>query len=447
MGYFGENAEFSNEASVYLKEVVIAFQKQNGVTADGILDEDLLELLFSDNAAGKDGKSKQRVNAVTEVPEGTERAANNIISKSRTTQNTEKDKTSGAVIGIIFLLVMWGFVIIISMTKRLVRGKKEELSEQPVNNMESKDRNQTTHEEKYDKIERKIKSLKEERLQQGQKATDERRYNEAIQRKLIREQRIVQQEEMKAQEAEEYRQVAFYSQRCKQLNEMITKYKFETGLRTNFRLSYVFHSRMIFDETEPHDALAFLARDDATLKYVFDKVKSNRQKLERFMHENEIIKQSSDMTISNSGVPKERFIQIEKELCRRLQSRVPVDLVINLDLYYRSVGGNKHASRLYELNFEDLEKAYSIQQIPEIEYTCTQEEREKMTLSLRYDILRRDGFRCVLCGATADDGVKLHVDHIIPVSKGGKTVPSNLRTLCDRCNFGKRDKYIPNGLN
>ena len=67
-------------------------------------------------------------------------------------------------------------------------------------------------------------------------------------------------------------------------------------------------------------------------------------------------------------------------------------------------------------------------------------ERARMTDKLRYEVMRRDNFRCVLCGSTADDGVKLHVDHIYPVSKGGKTEMSNLRTLCDRCNFGKSDK-------
>ena len=68
------------------------------------------------------------------------------------------------------------------------------------------------------------------------------------------------------------------------------------------------------------------------------------------------------------------------------------------------------------------------------------EQRRLMTASLRYKILCRDGFRCVICGASASDGVKLHVDHIIPVSKGGKTEASNLRTLCERCNLGKGDK-------
>lgn len=68
------------------------------------------------------------------------------------------------------------------------------------------------------------------------------------------------------------------------------------------------------------------------------------------------------------------------------------------------------------------------------------EQRRMLSASMRYDVLRRDKFRCVLCGATAKDGVQPHVDHIRPLSKGGKTEMSNLRTLCDRCNLGKGAK-------
>ena len=63
-----------------------------------------------------------------------------------------------------------------------------------------------------------------------------------------------------------------------------------------------------------------------------------------------------------------------------------------------------------------------------------------MTNSLRYDVLKRDGFKCTLCGRTASDDITLEVDHIIPVSKGGLTELDNLRTLCYDCNRGKRDK-------
>ncbi|MGD0766730.1 MAG: HNH endonuclease [Tepidisphaeraceae bacterium] len=58
---------------------------------------------------------------------------------------------------------------------------------------------------------------------------------------------------------------------------------------------------------------------------------------------------------------------------------------------------------------------------------------------MRYLVLSRDGFRCVLCGASpaTAHGVKLHVDHITPWSKGGETILSNLRTCCEQCNIGR----------
>jgi hypothetical protein len=61
----------------------------------------------------------------------------------------------------------------------------------------------------------------------------------------------------------------------------------------------------------------------------------------------------------------------------------------------------------------------------------------------RYLVLKRDGYRCVMCGATATEGAKLQVDHILPRSKGGKAVLDNLQTLCDRCNRGKGADISP----
>ncbi len=64
-------------------------------------------------------------------------------------------------------------------------------------------------------------------------------------------------------------------------------------------------------------------------------------------------------------------------------------------------------------------------------------ERAKMTPDLRYAVIRRDGYRCRACGASVETGAILHVDHIKPVSKGGKTERANLQTLCTVCNLGK----------
>ncbi|MBE6701684.1 MAG: HNH endonuclease [Ruminococcaceae bacterium] len=58
---------------------------------------------------------------------------------------------------------------------------------------------------------------------------------------------------------------------------------------------------------------------------------------------------------------------------------------------------------------------------------------------LRYQVLKRDNFKCCACGASPakDPSVELHIDHIIPWSRGGKTTADNLQTLCSRCNLGK----------
>ena len=58
---------------------------------------------------------------------------------------------------------------------------------------------------------------------------------------------------------------------------------------------------------------------------------------------------------------------------------------------------------------------------------------------LRHEVFKRDGYKCVECGASKDDGATLHVDHKIPVSKGGTDELDNLQTLCSDCNLNKSD--------
>lgn len=54
----------------------------------------------------------------------------------------------------------------------------------------------------------------------------------------------------------------------------------------------------------------------------------------------------------------------------------------------------------------------------------------------RFEVLKRDGFRCHYCGSTAMAS-PLHVDHVVPASKGGSDDPANLITACQDCNLGK----------
>lgn len=68
----------------------------------------------------------------------------------------------------------------------------------------------------------------------------------------------------------------------------------------------------------------------------------------------------------------------------------------------------------------------------------------KINWRLRALILIRDNCICKMCGASPSKNpdVLLHVDHIIPYSKGGETLEENLRTLCSQCNIGKSDVIV-----
>ena len=65
---------------------------------------------------------------------------------------------------------------------------------------------------------------------------------------------------------------------------------------------------------------------------------------------------------------------------------------------------------------------------------------------LRAIVLMRDGARCQMCGAEARNGAQLHVDHILPWSKGGTTTVENLRILCNVCNIGKSNIEVDEAI-
>jgi hypothetical protein len=69
--------------------------------------------------------------------------------------------------------------------------------------------------------------------------------------------------------------------------------------------------------------------------------------------------------------------------------------------------------------------------------------KRDISLGLRYKVFSRDKFKCGKCGTSpaTDHSCRLHVDHITPFSKGGKTILENLQTLCEKCNLGKGNRH------
>lgn len=108
---------------------------------------------------------------------------------------------------------------------------------------------------------------------------------------------------------------------------------------------------------------------------------------------------------------------------------------------YISPGGNSRYQYAYVLNIPHLEEL--IEYIAgRIQYrNSAVAQRRLMTPTFRKHIIKRDKYTCQnpKCNNSVrnEPNLLLEVDHIIPISRGGKTTEDNLQTLCWRCNRSK----------
>lgn len=95
--------------------------------------------------------------------------------------------------------------------------------------------------------------------------------------------------------------------------------------------------------------------------------------------------------------------------------------------------GSKSESISYEENFN------IICHLPSEKFYQTREWR-----GLRYKVIRESDRRCQCCGASAENGAELHVDHIKPRSIYPELSLSqdNLQVLCSECNKGKSNVFF-----
>lgn len=67
------------------------------------------------------------------------------------------------------------------------------------------------------------------------------------------------------------------------------------------------------------------------------------------------------------------------------------------------------------------------------------EHRRIIPTPVKMEVWKRDGGKCVVCGATTE----LHFDHDLPYSKGGTSLtPANVQLMCARHNLSKGAKII-----
>lgn len=122
-------------------------------------------------------------------------------------------------------------------------------------------------------------------------------------------------------------------------------------------------------------------------------------------------------------------------------------VLFNENLYEVSLSSSESEYSIEELSFLIKEKIYKenkkfeqikkqVELYEKFETKQKPERREPIPEDVKFEVWRRDGGKCVICGSQNN----LEFDHIIPFSKGGSSTARNLQLLCQNCNRHKSDK-------
>ena len=214
------------------------------------------------------------------------------------------------------------------------------------------------------------------------------------------------------------------------------------------------YTKQIYVDSKPR--LNRLSLEEIAMKCYYDNEATMKDEYEEFNRQKELyyeytkkfnkiyekeIKYDEDVMRTTIFKTPEDFVKYEnKQMYKKRKSFCSVfELKVRAD--YISPQGRNHWYREQVYMANDISSFIEIiKKRTEYEQSARYQ-RELMSDSLRYDVLKRDNYTCRICGATAAEGAKLEVDHIKPVSKGGTTTMDNLQTLCRRCNRGKSAKY------
>lgn len=171
----------------------------------------------------------------------------------------------------------------------------------------------------------------------------------------------------------------------------------------------------------------------------FNHVQDHQRRIEQW-------KKESCQKIENSVLKNYRRQQYE----RTLDNRSFVFYFVRSQTRYRQRNYVRSSYKVkvrtdsFAYNYEYIQHRYN--ELAGIDFECTlrayhsKEQRKLATRKLREKIMQRDNYTCQICGKYMPDEVGLQIDHITPISKGGKTVVSNLRVLCSKCNSSKSNK-------
>ena len=232
-----------------------------------------------------------------------------------------------------------------------------------------------------------------------------------------------------------------HSVTIKQIKEINSRYSFHKI--PNFDMEHSYDNNDFYPNVSPRDYLIY------ELVYLQKKVfKALRDTLDNQMNFALYSKEISgchygeyDVDIAQYDVNPKSLTRFEKKIIKSLLYSPQTRFSIKVTIKRTDINGNYQEGKYNTFDAGEIKELIRLinQKRGErylnddIWQSIARVERAKVSNKMRFAVFARDHERCVKCGSRRH----LEVDHIYPISKGGKTEMRNLQTLCHRCNVKK----------
>lgn len=231
------------------------------------------------------------------------------------------------------------------------------------------------------------------------------------------------------------------------IKELNSKYQFSSIYPLIYK--YCYDSTRNFEKVSCKDYLIYQFHlDTLSIRRIIKSRNNNISKEIDYKSKVDLTKDKlGNFDVSIEDLDEEKLRNIESIVFNDLIEKANTDFYAEVHLYltrgrmHRVIDEKKESFDLNEIidalksidssKLKEGRRFYSVEVWNSIERV----ERAKVSNELRQEIFERDGYTCVNCGSTEKES--LEIDHIQPISKGGKTEPGNLQTLCRNCNIRK----------
>lgn len=232
------------------------------------------------------------------------------------------------------------------------------------------------------------------------------------------------------------------------LRELNQKYMFYPN--ENFDKFYSYDNQQYFDTISCKDYLIYqLQYEQTKIRKQIGKIDFNIKHKQKYNNEIQLIQVFGKYKNPNTLLDENLLLELEQKLFYSEIQKPPVCLKISVTLVLTNISG-EHIMKKSDLFYQEQilkwieqinNKTGNFYNNKEIWDSICRVERGKVSNKMRFSIYERDGYRCKCCHRQFEEN-ELEIDHIKAIAEGGKSIETNLQTLCRDCNRTKGSRHI-----